>query len=375
MEGEMENIGLVSADSHVMEPADLWTKRLDRKYHKRAPRIIEKEGVPFLKVEGLRPYPVAGAYAAGKSGEELKEHHAKEGLKSARPGGWDPVARIKDQEIDGVQAEVIYCSLGMPLFRIEDGDLQRACFRVYNDWLAEFCSYSPKRLYGAGLISLIDIDEAARELERVHKKGLRSAMIWASPPEDKPYRSRIYDRFWQAASELQMPLALHIVTGKGKESDLEEEDESNISAIYMTVVHEVQRSLSDIVMGGVLERFPKLKVVSAENDIGWLPHFMYRLDHGYDKYNALAKEPLPHKPSEYIRRQVFATFEDDPVGVSAYKFFGAENFMWANDFPHGASTWPESSRYIARMFADIPAEVTRKIIRENAAKLYRMDLN
>ncbi|MBI3303395.1 MAG: amidohydrolase family protein, partial [Deltaproteobacteria bacterium] len=248
----MPNLRVVSADSHMMEPADLWVTRLDNKFKDRAPKVIknpDKPGYLFV-AEGLKPFPVAGGFGAGRSGEELKDHMSK-GYEAARPSGWDPVERVKDQDIDGVEAEVLYTTLGMPLFRIEDADLQRACFATYNDWVAEFSSHNPKRLYAIGLISLADIDEGVKELERSHKQGLRGAMIWGSPPEDKPYNSRIYDKFWQAASELHMPLSLHVITGKGKESEVSEREQ--ISLFYMNVIHEVQRSLSTLIFGGVLE--------------------------------------------------------------------------------------------------------------------------
>lgn len=368
----MPPLRVISADSHMMEPADLWVERLDKQYRDRAPHVIKnpkKPGYLFV-APGINPFPVAGGFARGLSGQELKEHMEK-GYEAARPSGWDPVERIKDQDIDGVQAEILYTTLGMPLFQLDDADLQRACFRVYNDWVAEFVSYNPKRLHAIGLISLEDIDEGVKELERCAKIGLKGAMIWGSPPADKPYSSRAYDPFWQAASELHMPLSLHVITGKGKESKISFDD---IAVGAMNVLHEVQRSLTSLIFGGVLERFPHLLIVSAENDTGWFPHYMYRLDHVYDKFGAMLPQSLPLKPSEYVRRQVWATFQDDPVGPANHKFFGEDNYMWASDFPHADSTWPNSLQVIEKDFAGVPPEVTRKIVCENAAKLYRIDL-
>src|ERR1700746_2308448 len=146
----MAGISVISADSHMMEPADLWETRLDKKFSDRAPKVVKNErGKGYMFVApGVRPFPVAGGFGIGKSGEELKEH-LKKGYESARPSGWDPVERLKDQDIDGVQAEVLYTTLGMTLFGLHDADLQRACFKAYNDWLSEFCSHNPKRLIGA----------------------------------------------------------------------------------------------------------------------------------------------------------------------------------------------------------------------------------
>src|SRR5712664_2608932 len=202
----MSEMHVMSADSHVMEPADFWATRLDVKYRDQAPRVVKNDkGAGYVFVApGISPFPVAGGFGIGRSGEELKEHLTK-GYEAARPSGWDPAERLKDQDVDGVEAEVLYTTLGMPLFRLKDPDLQRACFRVYNDWLAELCSYNPKRLTGLALISLADISDGVKELQRCAKVGLRGAMIWGSPPEDKPYGNKIYDPLWQAASELQMP--------------------------------------------------------------------------------------------------------------------------------------------------------------------------
>src|SRR6266849_9332212 len=163
----MAALSVISADSHMMEPADLWETRLDHKFRDHAPKVVKNErGSGYLFVApGVRPFPVAGGFGIGKSGEELKEHLQK-GYEAARPSGWDPAERIKDQDIDGVQAEVIYTTLGMPLFGLDDDELRRACFGAYNDWLAEFCSYNPKRLVGNALVSLEDIGEGIKELER-----------------------------------------------------------------------------------------------------------------------------------------------------------------------------------------------------------------
>ena len=378
----MSEMHVMSADSHVMEPADFWATRLDVKYRDQAPRVVKNDkGAGYVFVApGMSPFPVAGGFGTGRSGTELKEHLSK-GYEAARPSGWDPAERIKDQDIDGVEAEVLYTTLGMRLFSLDNAGLQRACFGAYNDWLAEFCSYNPKRLVGNALISLEDIGEGIKELERCARIGLRGAMIWGSAPEDRPYSSRIYDPFWQAASELEMPLSLHVITGRGRESKLEVDPKTgNIVSLagptrlemYANVIHEIQRSLTSLIVSGVLERFPRLKLVSAENDVGWLPHYMYRLDHAWEKYSALTPEPLPLKPSDYMRRQLWATFQDDPVGPGTYKFFGTNNYMWASDFPHTDSTWPNSRKVIERDFVGVPDDVTRKIVYENAAKLYRL---
>jgi len=377
---------VISADSHMMEPANLWVERLDAKYKDDAPRVVKSDNKgDFLFVApGIPSFPVAGGFAAGRSGQELKDFLSEagqdKGYEAARPSGWDPAERLKDQDIDGVHAEVLYTTLGMPLFGLHDTDLQRACFKAYNDWVAEFASYDRKRLHPIGLISLEDIEEGAKELRRAAKIGLTRETIWGSPPREKPYYLKDYDPFWAAAEELEMPLSLHVITGKRPPKSKEEREKirsrnPDFTRGYMNLIHEVQRSLTDIIFGGVMMRFPKIRIVSAENDSGWIAHYMYRMDHAFDKFSAMMSEPLEMKPSEYVRRNLWATFQDDPIGPMLFKFFGEDRFMWASDFPHTDSTWPHSLDVIKKDFAGVPENVTQKIICDNAAELYHIDLN
>jgi predicted TIM-barrel fold metal-dependent hydrolase len=378
----MSALDVISADSHVLEPAGLWMERVDKRLRERAPRVEPVNGVPSLVApgSGIQPFALTGFSAAGRSGEDLTKFIGT-GYEAARAGGWDPAERLKDQEIDGLKGEVVYSSLGMPLFGLEDPELQRACFAAYNDWVSEFCSYSPDRLFGIALISLEDVMEGARELERCRKKGLRGALIAGLSPEDRPYTSRAYDPFWQAAGELGMPISLHVVSAAKRKHLLTptaqqiaraEGDAPGIGmiALYMFLTTDVQQSLFMIILSGVLDRFPKLKIVSAENDTGWLPHFMFRMDHAYEKLHHRAKLNLETTPGELFRRQVYATFQDDPIGPMTYKYFGTDNYMWASDFPHPDSTFPDSRKVIERDFEGIPEQIKKKMVFDNVRRLY-----
>src|SRR5271166_1730734 len=367
---------VISADSHVMEPATLWTERLDHKFQERAPKVVQNEDGTFgFVAPGIHPFPVAAGFGVGKSGAELKEH-LKKGYEAARPSGWDPVERLKDQDVDGVAAEVLYTTLGMPLFGLDDTELQQICFSVFNNWLAEYASYAPKRLYAIALISLEDIDAGVKELERCAKMGCRGAMIWGAPPEDRPYSKPIYDPFWAAAQETGIPISLHVITQK-KQREIKFEGSRSGGPPPVDPIFEIQQSLRSLIYGGALERFPGLKIVSAENDAGWIGHFMHRLDHLHEKFISMTSRgrALPKKPSEYLRRQLWATFQDDPLAPITAKFFGEDNFMWASDFPHTDSTWPHSQEVIEKDFAAVSESVKRKIVCENAVKLYGMEVN
>jgi predicted TIM-barrel fold metal-dependent hydrolase len=376
----MAELQLISSDSHVSEPPDLWVERIDTKYRDRAPRVVlnpEGQEGAYLVYEGYPPHNLAIGLGAGRTPEELAAFLKTGTYADARPGGWDPAQRLPDMELDGVEAEVLYTTLGFRLFWLKDAGLQRACFRVYNDWLAAYCSYAPKRLKGLALISLYDPKEGAQELERCAKLGLKGAMIWCSPPADQPYSSEIYDPFWAAAQDLDMPVSLHAITGMER---IPWEYGAEKRAMRSTVTpHEIEKSFSILILSGVLERFPRLKIVSAENNCGWLPYYLQRMDRGFARFGPSGTvTPWPTKltlkPSEYFRRQMYCTFIDDSFGVASRHWIGVDNVMWSSDYPHTASTWPHSRDIIERDFKDVSEVEKRKIVRENVAQLYGFDL-
>ncbi|PZC48854.1 MAG: putative metal-dependent hydrolase, TIM-barrel fold [Chloroflexi bacterium] len=376
----MTDLGFISSDSHMSEPLDLWVERMDSKYRSRAPHAVpEHKGKPgaWWTYEGYPPHNLAVGVAAGESRARGEQTEFLKGgtYADARPGGWDPALRLKDMEVDGVVGEVLYTTLGFRLFWLLDPDLQRECFRVYNDWLAEFCSYSPDRFKGLALISLYDPQLGAKELERCAKMGLSGAMIWVTPPEDRPYSLDVYDVFWAQAQETNMPLSLHPPTGMLRPK-LEFEPEKR-ALRHTFAAQEVQLALSTIIISGVLERFPQLKMVSAEYDIGWVPYWLQQIDRsasGPRSYNSGFPTALTMKPSDYFHRQCYATYIDDPAGIPYRRDVGLDSVMWSSDYPHAASIWPKSKEYIARDFADSPEEEKWQIVRGNVSKLYGFDL-
>lgn len=373
----MAEYALFDADSHVSEPLNLWQERLPAKYRDKAPRMLkEHEGKPgawWLIEEGREPHNVILGFGANKTLEELQQFLKGFSYAGAHRGGWDPAQRVKDMDQDGVTGDVLYTTLGFRMFWIRDAGFQRACFQVYNDWLAEFCSYSPKRLKGLGLISLYDPKQGAEDLEDCAKKGLAGGLIWASPPDELPFYSKVYDSFWTAAQELRMPLSLHEFAGFERiywESTAEKRTVANAVAS-----HEVETTFATFILSGILERFPRLKIISAELNCGWLAYFLHRMDRAFDSRGVrLQGSPFPTKltmkPSEYFRRQLFATFIDDPYGLAHRDEIGVDNLLWSSDFPHSATFWPHSREKIAEDFQGIGAEDKRKILSENVAKLY-----
>jgi predicted TIM-barrel fold metal-dependent hydrolase len=355
---------LVSADSHVVEPGDVWTTRMDRRWGDRTPRVAPGANGSVFVCEDVPPFGIAAFSGADVAPEELPAHFTA-GYERVRPGGWDPAARLRDQERDGVVAEVVYPSLALQLFRIRDPEFQAATFRAYNDWLAEFCAAAPDRLAGIALVPLHDVAVGVAELERARRLGLRGALIWSSAPDDRPYSDPSYEPFWSAAEAAGTPLSLHLGTGAtplGGTAGM-------LAVAYMFTHHAAQRSLAQMIFGGVLERHPRLRIVSVENDVGWIPHWLERVDHAGEKFRAFHPH-LSLRPSEYFRRQVAATFQEDRTGIRLRDALPAGSLLWASDYPHTDSTWPRSREVVARDFADVPEPELRAIVHDNAARLY-----
>ena len=378
----MAEYPLLDADSHVSEPLNLWQERLPAKYRDKAFRMLkEHEGKPgawWLIEEGREPHNVILGFGANKTLEELQQFLKGFSYAGAHRGGWDPAQRVKDIDQDGVTGDVLYTTLGFRMFWIRDAGFQRACFHVYNDWLAEFCSYSPRCLKGLGLISLYDPKQGAEDLEECAKKGLAGGLIWASPPDELPFYSEVYNSFWKAAQELRMPLSLHEFAGFERiywESTAEKRTVANAVAS-----HEVETTFATFILSGILERFPRLRIISAELNCGWLAYFLHRMDRAFDSRGVrLQGSPFPTKltmrPSEYFRRQLYATFIDDPYGLAHRHEIGVDNLLWSSDFPHSATFWPHSREKIAKDFHGIGEEDKRKILCENVAKLYGFEVD
>jgi len=279
-------------------------------------------------------------------------------------------------DLDGVAGDVLYTTLGFRMFWIKDAGFQRACFQVYNDWLAEFCRYSPRRLKGLALISLYDPQKGAQDLAECAKRGLGGAIIWASPPEELPFHSQTYDPFWAAAQELKMPLSLHEFAGfQWVDWDSDQKKRTVAQAINS---HEVEKTFATLILSGVLERFPGLKIVSAELNCGWLPFFLFRIDERFSATGIRFRgTPFPTKltmkPSDYFRRQLYATFIDDGFGIAHRHDIGVDNLLWSSDFPHSATFWPKSGEKIAADFSNVGDADRQKILWDNTSKLYGFD--
>ena len=210
---------------------------------------------------------------------------------------------------DGVAAEVLYPSLGLGFFCLEDAALLEVLFRTYNDWVIDYCQKVPDRLYGIALISMFDVDRALAEMERCKKEGIVGTMIWQVPHPKLPFTSEHYERFWAASQELELPVHLHILTGFGDSMNRQAVHGVQRYRIGVQQHREIEDALFDLIFSGVLERYSRLKVVSVENEIGWMPFWLGQCDKNFKRHRHREEIGIGKLPSEYFYGQVYATFE------------------------------------------------------------------
>jgi predicted TIM-barrel fold metal-dependent hydrolase len=371
----------ISADSHIdmpWLPKDLFTANASARLKERMPHVVDGPDGPYWTSKAGHSYGLA--YGVGPSGQKLvpgQNHRvdrmAQEGLYSddSKKLGRvvNPDLRLKDAQIDGVDAEVIFGILGAAT-RLEDDEAAHEMFRIYNDWLADFCKKYPERHIGLACLPFGDVDAAVKEIHRTAKLGLRGMELSCSW-NMQPMWHRMWEPLWQAMSEVDLPLHFHTFPSISPEERARTPKESYRAAQF-TRVAGFQLNLSNIIAAvigaAVLERYPKLRIAFGESGVGWIPYVLDRMDFEWeDRFRDLG---LTMKPSDYWKRQCKATFQFDKIGAKLIDELGVETLMWGSDYPHTDGVWPESSRFISEQFAGLSETTIHKITCENAGKFY-----
>ena len=358
---------IFSADSHITEPPDTYTDRIAAEFRDRAPYMQHDDtaGDLFVIPGMSKPVPMGLVAAAGKPAEEITVLGVD--FADLHRGGWDPDARLPEQDRDGVAGEIIYPTVGMVLCNHQDLDYKHACMDAYNLWIAEYCGAHPDRLFGVGQTAMRTPEEGIADLESIRELGLKGVMM-PGVPGLEDYDSPIYDDFYEAAVDLGLPLSFHILTGP---SGAVRGPKING---FLTIVRSCQDVMGTMVFGAVFERHPNLKVVCAEADAGWVPHYSYRMDHAYERHrNWMPHGELSKMPSEYFNENIYVTFQDDWVAFKVAHLMNVDRLMWANDFPHSDSTWPWSQDMLAEHTAHLSDRDTQRILHDNVAELYGLD--
>jgi uncharacterized protein len=367
----------VDADGHILEPPDLWKKNLEAKFKDRALGLArDPEGVETIIIDGRfspfsRGFGIAAAF--GQPGEVAFSNEFSY-LDGPR-GAYDPHARIKWMDEEGIDASVLYPSIGLTWEgEVNDPELATAYCRVYNDWITDFCRSYPDRLYAVAHISLMDVDRAVGELKRSAKLGAKGVMLTPHPANGKAYGDTYYDPFWAVAQDLGLPVGLHVIARPGYYgSEWYQNPTFKGSPFYflsVTLGFDIQASFVSFFEGGTLERFPRLKLLVLEVGAGWVPHFIERMDSKWEHSGFMTACKRP--PSEYFRRQVWAGADvDESMIPAASERWGSEKFFWSSDFPH-FDGFPHALQQLKKSIATMPAADQQNVIGDNAARAYSL---
>ncbi|MSQ25471.1 MAG: amidohydrolase [Dehalococcoidia bacterium] len=356
---------LISADDHMdlwSLPPDLFVNRVPAKMRDRAPQVVDMPQGKMWK---------AGESVLGPSGRArgstVRMAVDKAGLENADTRPSTPALRLQDMDRDHIEAEVIYGAVRG--FSIADVEVKEACVRAYNDWALEFNAQAPQRLCVLSYLPVHSPEASVKELRRVAAAGHRGTVFEAFQASAPIWDAR-WSAMWQAVEETGLPLSVHLGSGT---SMLKNTQGSWEFPAFVTVAPmQMDEALAALIFNGSLERHPNFKLVLGESGLGWLPYVIERLDREQDNHGAGAKDyRIQMRASEIFRRQVYATFEEDTFGVKhCIPAIGEDNVMWASDYPHPDSTFPHSRESVERDFAGVDARLTRKVVRETAAKLY-----
>jgi len=361
------------SDMHVMEPPDLWQRYIAPEFRSQAPRGRTSDNVRDLGLifpdgePGARR--TAGTPHHGRNydkNQQLYREHARR--------GWTGEVQLEAMDLEGIDVAVLFPTRGLSLLTHPDRDprFAAALARAYNDWLHDFCQADPKRLLGAGMISIYDLNDAIDETHRVVEEfGFRSVFLRSNIVNARNWHDSYYEPLWNTLERLNLPLGFHEATGsRSRQSGEQFEPNFGLRRIYAQPFEQML-GLGSFLAGGILARHPNLKVAFLEANCSWLPWLLWRLDEGYEREGDIFMPDLTMPPSEYFKRQCFISIEpDESPGRYTIEEFGCEQLVFSTDYPHGDSKYPHA----VESFLELPLsdQHKRKILWDNCARLYAM---
>ena len=358
---------IISADSHIQEPPELYEERLPKEYRHLTPRTITSEdGGVYRIIDGKRPRRVDIAQSRETQDDQQRE------FRNDPSGGRDISRRLADQTLDGICAEIVYPNQSLFLYNSPDPKYQSALASAYNNWLWELLAEHPDRFVPVAIVPVADLDSAIREVTKISKLGYRALKIPITMTE-RPYNDPAYENFWSICEEAGLVVSFHAFSNSIDQypDDWGEEQGTGgaLSLMAMSMI-DGMNPVTLLISGGVLMRFPSLRFVVVECGAGWLAWLLYMLDEQYGKKHMWIRPQLDQRPSDYFRRQGFVTFSDDPVALRCLSFTGSSGLLWGSDYPHDEGTFPNSRDVIERTFQGVSDKDKKKITHDNAARLY-----
>jgi predicted TIM-barrel fold metal-dependent hydrolase len=379
---------IISADSHVTEPPHLWDKWLEPEFRKFAPRLVKdpEGGDAWQYGEGQAP-ALSGLILVKRGRKYADRDYRWPGLTfaDANQGAFYGEPRLKEQDEDGIDAEILYAPHRAAVHFMAPGvnEIALAGVRAYNNWLMrEFCAVNPHRLIGLCLMPNVGIAGAVEELRRVHAMQAKGVSIMAWPsgganlsPDDDP--------FWAEAQRLGMPVSIHVRLA-GKEGLSKGMANSGAlagggAAVNPLVVMstgalaDAPKIICEMIFSGMFDRFPGLRIVFGEVNVGWVPVLKELMDDHYNRDRYWTRTNLAKMPSDYWRSNFAATFIIDKFGVRHRDEIGVETMLWSNDYPHHRCDWLESRRIIDEHMDGVPAAEREAMLSGNAVRIYGLN--
>src|SRR3954447_6681943 len=385
----LPDVCVIDVDTHLTEPHDLWTSRAPKKFVDRVPHVEIVDGLSTWVVDdGAKLGRALAASVIRKDKSKMLgagEFFLKE-IDEVHPAASTVGPRLEFMDELGIWAQIVYPNAvgfgGQGFGKIDDLELRNLCATIWNDAMAEMQEESGQRMFPMGIIPWWDLDASVREVERMQELGLRGVNTNADPQNQggldlsDPY----WNPLWEVMQEYDMPLNFHIggsvsqssFAGNAKWPSYNDDEGLALGSAMLYVGN--ARVIANMLYSGVLEHFPRLKVVSVESGVGWIPFMLEALDYQLDETAPhLLGTRLSMKPSEYFRRQMYACFWFENRGlVKAIEALGVDNCMFETDFPHPTCLYPDSLGHIADVLADVDPSFRRKVLSENAARVYRI---
>ena len=382
-----DRIDVIDVDTHLTEPPDVWTARVPMAMHDQVPHIERIDGRDVWMAAGQRLGSPGFYSMAGHDG--VMPASIPETYDDIAPAMYDPHARLKFLDEQGISCQVLYPNIGGfgngYFLRLGDRDLVDRCVRAYNDFLTDWCSPAPDRLLAVTALPFWDVDLAVAELQRCIAQGHR-AVNFCNQPQDygqPPLAHKHWDPIWAAAQEAGISVSFH-VGGGSMGTQLVDTAElgwmTNFARVSSMIFMDNMRCIADLVFGGVCHRFPDLKMVSVESGVGWIPGALEAFDWQWRNGGVLDEHPeYDLLPSEYFARQIYGCFWfEEQAAVHAIGLF-PDNILFESDYPHptcqhpGPRTPAQRPRdYAQRVLSGLPETSLQKVLHDNAAALYNL---
>ncbi|WP_459968650.1 amidohydrolase family protein [Mycobacterium sp. MUNTM1] len=378
-----EHHQIVSVDDHLIEHPRVWQDRVPAKFREQAPRIVEVNDNHMWTYEGNMSPTIGLNAVAGKPPEQWGVDPIR--YEDMIPGCYDPVARVADMDLDGVQSALCFPSFpgfaGSVFFKSKDKDLALSCVKAWNDFhIDEWCASAPKRFVPLAILPFWDIDATAEEARRVIAKGARSLSFPDSPtPLGLPtFFTRHWDPLWQICSEASVPVSLHFgsgtfVPGFAYSTSSPGNDMVLDSAPFLVPITLFASNLMwtsiELIFSGALQRFPQLQFSLSEGGIGWIPYLLERADKSWRGHRHYQDVDRNTPPSELFRRHFWGCFIDDEHGLANRYAVGVNRITLEIDYPHSDTNWPNSRKRAAEFLADVPDDEAQLIAEDNARRM------